>query len=167
MALQSVKEIVNQKLYFIADTPAFDQLIETYQHEQMYYLNTYLFISPDNIPTEIENETSWEGMNRLLLAEITAYQLILNKVIKTTGGAEGDKPGAGARMLKKGEAKPVSAEFEYAKAEDGRTVAMKMEKLLPELKANICRFSQAVNIILPGYCPKEKGTPPPFFVVEF
>ncbi len=165
MPLQSVEDIIKQKLSFVPQT-GWETKIETYKHEQMYYLNEFLIISETGDETVIEDEANWIGMKRLLLAEITTYQLIINKVISTTGGAAGETTGSGSKMIKKAKADVVDAEFEYAKADDGRTIAMKTEALLPELKANVCRYAKTLNINLPGYCPEERGDLPPFQIVN-
>lgn len=166
MPLLTVEEIIKEKLAFVPDT-AWQTKILTYKNEQMYYLNTYLKISETNDPVEIEDESKWTGMARLLLAEVTAYNLIIHKAIETTGGTETSSTGAGSKIVKKGKADVVEAEFEVAKAEDGRTIALKTSALLPVLKENICRYAQTLGIFLPGYCGEESVDIPAFLIKEF
>jgi len=163
MALQSVYEMVLNRLKFVPLT-GWETNIEAFETEQMYYLNAFLQNKTD---AEVEDEANWTGVERILLAELTTYQLLIKEIIKTVGGdAEvSSKPGAGNRLIKKGKADVVEAEFEYAKAEDGRTLAVKAAQLISELKNSICRYASALDLYLPGYCSGGDDADVPAFLV--
>lgn len=166
MALQNVDTMVKNRLSFVPQT-GWETLIEQFKIEQMYYLNTYL----KKEAADIEDEDKWLGVERILLAEITTYELLTREITKTIGGDASDTEssvGSGSKMIKSAKADVVEAEFEYAKADDGRTLSVKATQLVGELKESICRYSQALGFYLPGFC---KNIPtyqpqPPFIVGE-
>lgn len=166
MALKSVDVMVRNRLQFV---PAgeWEELIEDFETEQMYYLNTYL--DPKKEPADIEDESKWLGVERLLLAECTTYELLTRQIMTTLGGDAADSessPGSNSKMVKSAKADVVEAEFEYAKAEDGRTLAVKASQLVVELRDSICRYAQALGFYLPGFCKNIPTTnPQPPFIV--
>lgn len=164
MALKAVYDMVLNRLSFIPLT-GWETKVGDFQLEQQYYLDTFLQKGEKDPVEDVEDEANWKGMERILLAEITAYQLLTVEIIKTLGGdAESNTSvGAASKMIKSAKADVVEAEFEYAKADDGRTLALKAKELIPELKANVCRYGQSLGFYLPGYCddiPDIKCEPP-------
>jgi len=169
MALKTIDEMVKNRLAFIPQTDWVTS-IDDFRIEQSYYLSQFIEIG-DGSEAVIEDESNWTGMNKILLAEITSYQLLKKEMVEVVGGegedGENITPGSGSKMIKKAKADVVEAEFEYSKSEDGRTLAVKAKELLFELKNSVCRYSISMGIHLPGYCPEEDVNPqPPFIIVE-
>lgn len=158
--------MVKNRLAFIPSTDWQDS-IDDFRIEQSYYLSTYVTLSISGDPTdaEIEDEANWTGKNKILLANVTAYQLLVKKIVETIGGSESSSTGSGTKMIKSAKADVVEAEFEYAKADDGRTLAMKVTSLISTLENEICRMSQALGFYLPGYCKDIPEVIPPSFLV--
>lgn len=167
MALKSVDIMVKNRLSFVPQT-GWEILIEDFKTEQMYYLDTYLKKTEKNPPEDVEEEDNWVGVERLLLAEVTTYQLLTKEIVKNLGGdvANSTKVAAGSKKIKSAKADVVEAEFEYAKSEDGQTLALKCSQLIPVLEQSICRYAQALHFYLPGYCKNIPTTKPkPAFIV--
>lgn len=163
MPLKAVYDMVINRLAFVPQT-GWEENIDDFKTEQMYYLDQFIDITGD-----IEDEANWTGMNRILLAELTTYQTLIKEIVGVVGGdgSETSTPGSGTKMIKKGKADVVEAEFEYSKADDGRTLSVKANQLVGELKQSICRYATSMGIHLPGYCPDEDVDPqPPFIIVE-
>jgi len=162
MALQTVEQLVKERLSFIPAT-GWETKIESYKLQMYYFLQKYLQVAD----ADVENDAIYTGLKRMLVKELVVYNMIVEKVITTTGGSSSTSaPGEGTKRIKKGKADVVEAEFEYGKASDGTSIAMETEKLIPELKANICSFSRTLGIILPGFCPDRKLDKPPFITFE-
>lgn len=152
MPLKTIDEMVKNRLAFIPSTE-WQTDIDDFRIEQSYYLSTYVDLGIENpTDTQIEDEANWTGRNKILLAEVVTYQLLVKKIVETMGGDENSSVGSGSKMIKSAKADVVEAEFEYAKADDGRTLATKVSSLIDELKENICRYSQALGFYLPGFC---------------
>ena len=167
MALKSVDIMVKNRLSFVPQT-GWETLISDFETEQMYYLDIYLKKSEKDPPEDIEDEDNWVGVERLLLAEITTYQVLTQEIVKTIGGDAdaSTKVGAGSKKIKSAKADVVEAEFEYAKSEDGQTLALKCRELIPVLEQSICRYAQALGFYLPGYCKNiPKTNPQPPFII--
>lgn len=160
MPLSDVDTLVKERLSFVPQT-GWETKIESYRLQQCYFLEKWSGLVGE---TEIENPANYTGLKRMLVVELIIYNMIVEKVITTTGGStDTSAPGEGSKRIKKGKADVVEAEFDYAKAEDGTTIAMKTEQLIPELKENICRYSRTIGWAIPGFCKDgKKGIPQPF-----
>ncbi len=156
MALKEVIELVKNRLPFVPSSGALDTKIEDFKLEQYYFLQPWTKI-PD---VDVETDSEYKGILRMLVAELVTYQLIIRKVIENMGGEDGELAEAG-KHIKKGKADVVEAEFEYSKASDGNELLLKTEALLPELKLNICQYSCTLGYNLP-MCGKTKSEPIPF-----
>ena len=164
MALQSVEDLVKERLAFIPAT-GWETKIESYKLQMYYFLQKYLNIAD----ADVELDATYTGLKRMLVKELVVYNMIMEKAITTTGGSSSTSaPGEGSKRIKKAKADVVEAEFDYAKASDGTSIAMEAEKLIPELKKNICSYSRTLGFGLPEFCPDKKLLKPAFltFVPE-
>ena len=130
----------------------------------MYYLlQKYLNIAD----ADVEEDATYTGLKRMLVKELVVYNMIVEKAITTTGGSSSTSaPGSGSKRIKKGKADVVEAEFDYAKASDGTTIALETEKLIPELKNNIYTYSRTLGFSIPGFGPEKKLDKPAFITFE-
>lgn len=160
MPLQSVDALVKEKLSFVPQT-GWETKIESYRLQQCYFLAKWSGYETEG---DIEDPDNYTGLKRMLVSELVVYNMIIEKVITTTGGSsDTSAPGEGSKRITKGKADVVEAEFDYAKSSEGTTIALKTEQLIPELKANICRYSRTIGWAIPGFCDKPKtGKPMPF-----
>lgn len=156
MALGTVLELVIIRLPFIPTDNSLDPTIESFKEEQMWFLQKFTGLADG----DVLDESKYTGLLRVLLADLTAYEMVVRKAIETTGGVDGSAP-ASTKILTKGAAGPAEAEFDIAKAQDGVTIALKGEKLLPELLRSICTNSAVLNYALPQ-CPIVGRQPQPF-----
>lgn len=164
MALQSVEDLVKERLSFIPAT-GWETKIESYKLQMYYFLQKYLQV----VDADVELDATYTGLKRMLVKELVVYNMIVEKAITTTGGSSSTSaPGEGTKRIKKAKADVVEAEFEYGKASDGTSIALEAEKLIPELKLNIFSYSRTLGFSIPGFGPEKKLLKPAFlsFVPE-
>lgn len=151
MALKAVLELVKNRLPFMPLDGSCDEKAEDFKLEQYYYLQSYCNISD----ADVEEDSSYTGLKRMLVADLVAYYLIVREVVKITGGEDGGAA-TGSKHIKKGKADVVEAEFEYSKASDGNTIAMETKKLVEELRIGICTKAQTIGFHLEVFCGVKK-----------
>lgn len=147
MALQTVENLVRGWLPFlppITVNPTIDQKLIDYKINTYYYLQSYLGIAD----ADVEVDNTYQGVKRLLVAAVEAYDLLNNKVLENIGGTSTTPPSGGKR-IKKAKADVVEAEFDYAKASDGNSLITKADTIMANLKAKICEYAATLNIRLP------------------
>ena len=92
MALGTVDELVKEKLSFVPAT-GWETKIESYRLQQCYFLQKWSGLSD----TEVEDEANYVGLKKMLVSELVVYQMIIEKVITTTGGSSSTStPGEGS-----------------------------------------------------------------------
>lgn len=138
-----------------ANDAGVDAKIEENKIMQYYFLQPYFGIDD----ADVENDATYTGNRRILVAYLVAYDLLYNKVLGNVGGssAEGTDGSEAGQRIKKGKADVVEAEFDYAKAGDGNSLVMGSEGLLSKLLEKICSLSATLKIQLPMCdCDDEK-----------
>lgn len=156
MALKTVIELVKNRLPFLPTDTSLDEKIEDFKLEQYYFLQKWTKIEDVNV----ESDASYTGTLRILVAELTTYNMLVRKVLENMGGVNGEAASSG-KHLKSGKADVVEAEFEYAKATDGNELLVKTDSLISELKVSICNYAYSLGYPLP-MCGQKKNVPPPF-----
>ena len=155
MALGEVLALVKEKLPY-ADDSSFDTVIQSEKLQQYYYLQVYKGLED----SEVETDSNWTGLWRLLVVNLVCYQMIRTKAIQTTGGSFGDT-NPDTRKLKKAKADVVEAEFVYIKASDGSLIQMSAEDAMNKFKETICSYAKTLKINL-SLCQKTKMNRPIF-----
>ena len=152
MALGTVLDLVKVRLPFLPVGSSMDATIESFKTDRYYFLNKWTKIDS----ADIEDDSKYDGVLRLLVVRLVCYDLLGRKVVENVGGVNGNAPNANKR-LKKGKADVVEAEFDYAKASDGTTLSMDTEKIMSDLKSEICQYASVLSYRLPmcsnGTCP--------------
>lgn len=142
MALHSIQTMVKNRLPFL--TSVEEIKIEQYTLEQFYYLQKWTMkVDPD-----LEDESTYSGMQKMLIAELVSYKLMEKKVVENVGGKDGGAA-EGAKKIKKGKADVVEAEFEYGKASDGTFLGMSASELLSNIASQACEYAQTLGYTLP------------------
>jgi len=159
MAQKTVVEMVRNRLPFLTAGDTVDEMINDYKQDVYYYLQPWSRILDD----VVEDDSSYTGLKRVLVAEITAYNIVTRKIMVEMGGVNGSEASAGKR-LKKAKADVVEAEFEYAKANDGGVLATDMNSLATELRNNVWNYAIGLGWYLPD-CPKRMPVAIPGFQV--
>lgn len=146
----TVFEMVQDKLPWILSTDS--AWIERIRVEMTYLLQTH-YGKPDGDATDAtEDESGYKPLENMLFSDMVAYNLICTQIMKVQGG-DGTTAG-GAKILKKAEAKPVSAEFMQVKGDDGTLITVPTAKFIEKLLMQICQRSMALNIANP-MCDKQ------------
>lgn len=141
----SVEQMVQDRLPWATDLV----LIERLRVEQTYLLQTH-YDKPDGDAVDAtEDEAGYRPLENMLFADMTAYNLVCRKIMEVQGGDGTAGSKGGAKILKKAEAKPVSAEFMQVKGDDGTMVTVKTKEYLQKLLAQICQRSMALDISNP------------------
>lgn len=163
MALQSILEMVKNRLPFLPAS-SLDATISQYIFEQFYYLQKWTLLSN----ADVEDESKYSGLQKMLVAELCSYSLLERKAIENVGGSQGAAP-EGAKRIKKGKADVVEAEFDYGKASDGNFFGGTSEALMGEFAKKACEYAATLEYTLPlcqklGLCPVMDV--PPFLAFE-
>lgn len=141
MALQDITTLVKHRLPFLhAD---YDAKIESFKTESFYFLQKY-FGKDDN---DVETESTYKPLERMLVADLTAYNLIVSKAIEMTGGNGSTAPAT--KTIKRAKADVVETEFMNIKASDGTFIQLETGSLLQEIRRALCDKAAALGIGLP------------------
>jgi len=144
MALGNVEQLVRNRLPFLlSDTPT-DNLIESYKIESYYFLQPNTGFSD----ADVEDDTKYGGVLRMLVADLVAYNLLSQKILANVGGVAGGTVTAG-RRVKKGKADVVEAEFDYGKSSDGTFLGGTGSELLEQIKSSLCAKAYQLSYSLP------------------
>ena len=166
MALAPINDLVKNRLPFATDI---DAKIEDFKTESFYYFQPYLL----KTDMQVEMEGDYTPLERMMIADYTAYQLLVRKAVEGAGGTSGSGSGSGAKQLKKAKADVVETEFGYAKADEGSAILLKTDQLIADLKQSICDKAKAINlkqglaINLPFCDCEEYDVVPPFIVRRY
>lgn len=144
MAQKTILQMVYNRLPFLTVTEANSELIADFKQDVYYYLQPWTRITDELV----EDDDTYTGLKRILVAEMTALNIVTRKVLIEMGGENGGAASGGKR-LRKGKADVVEAEFEYAKASEGGAMITDMNSLLTELKTNRCNYARALGYSLP------------------
>jgi len=158
MPQKTVEQMVYNRLPFLAVTPQNSELISDFKQEMYYYLQPWTRFADDIV----EEDSSYRGLRRMLVAELTAHTILKRKIVTNLGGVGGSSS-SGGKHIKKGKADVVEAEFEYAKAGDGNELLMESVDLIAEIKATYCKYGYSLGYYLPD-CEKKIPFTMPSFV---
>ena len=150
--------MIYNRLPFLAVSTGNSTLIADFVQDTFYYLQPWTKID-DSV---VEDENSYRGLKRILVAELTAYNILMRKVLINIAGENGSITSA-AKHLKMGKADVVEAQFEYAKAGDGNELIMEAAKLVTEIKSGFCKYAVALGYYLPD-CPYKMPVTLPGFI---
>lgn len=158
MALAPVLQLIKNRLPYLHSS--YDPTIEQFITESYYFLQSYL----NKLDADVEVEASYRPLERMLVADLTAYQLIKRKAIETSAGTETQAPAA--KMIKRAKADVVETEFMTIKASDGTFIQLDTVKLIAEITRDMCAKAEALGIGLP-YCPLPTASDviPPFLYI--
>jgi hypothetical protein len=156
-----INELIALKLPYInlSAVPVLNK-VNLAKKEVLYLLEPYLN------KANTEDENLYTNQERSLIATYTAYNLLYTKAISTVagdvsiGGAVTDN-----KVLTKAKADVVESEFTIAKAADGVNIAMSGERLMQELKAQLCSLANQMNIPI-AICDCGEAIPAPFIFVR-
>jgi hypothetical protein len=145
MALDTIVNMVRLRLPWLleADNPTILSVLQ----EQYVVLQPWTNLDDDASEVE-ENYTKTQ---RLLLKELTAYQMVVTKAFETSGGKAGENATASTRVVKRVKADVVETEFESIKAADGTTLALNTSTLLAEIREAACNYARILGYEL-GLC---------------
>jgi hypothetical protein len=135
--------------------------VDTAKWSSFYSLQPYLLKSD----TEVEDETKYTNLEKILVAAYTAYQLLFTKAITTLAGDAETGESSNNKLLTKAKADVVEAEFSPIKSADGANISLTGEKLMANLKKKVCDTAMSLNIVLPLCEDCSVFTPQPYFVV--
>ena len=152
MALKPILDLVKNRLPFLSASD--DVLVNDFITETYYYLQSYL-AKPD---ADVETEASYTGLQRMLIADMTAYDLVKRKAIQTTGGTAGAAPET--KILKRAKADVTEAEFVVTTARDGSLIQISTTDFLATLKEAICHKASALLLTLPLCAQDAAGDEP-------
>lgn len=154
----SILEVIQNRLPFLdLSIAAVELKVQRVIKEVQYTLQNHL----DKTDLEVEDEPSYSAQERILIGVYAAFLLLKNKALSTLAGDAETGETASSKTLKKAKADTVEAEFQVIKASDGSSVAINTEKLLEELKSEICQTAKLLLINLPicGDCDIDLPVP--------
>jgi len=144
MALQTILEMVKGKMPFLPTDNSMDSKLEQFKLEQFYYLQKWTNI----VDADVEDETKYSGLQKMLVSELVIIETLNRKVLETVGGVNGASGSAGKR-IKKGKADVVEAEFDYGKASDGTFLGKTAEQLAGDHAKKACEYAMTLGYSLP------------------
>ena len=157
-----INSLIANKLPFIdISNPSVLDKVNLAKTEVLYLLEPYLE------KADTEDEALYTPQEKILIANYTAYNLLVTKAISTVAGDASVNDGAvsGNKVLTKAKADVVESEFEIIKASDGANIAMSGEKLISELKNQVCTLANQLNISI-AICDCGQVNPIPFIFVR-
>lgn len=160
MAIGSVNQMVHDRLPFTSPAGN-DAIIERWRVQMCYLMQDQTQKSDAAVETEI----GYKALENMLFAGMVAYQLINNKIVLTLAG-NGVSGGGGAKILTKGKADVVEAEFTVSKAIDGAMLQMDTETFLDRLCLELSGMAQGMGYRVPFCNCMTTDVRPPFIVVE-
>lgn len=129
---------------FIPTDGSFDNTIDNFTFEKFYYLQS--FTQLNNV--DVEDETKYSVMQKMLIAELVCVELLTRKTLENVAGVNGQAASAGKR-IKKGKADVVEAEFDYGKASDGTFLGKTSAELIEEHSKKACEYAAILGYNLP------------------
>lgn len=157
MAIAPVLTMVHQRLPFTSPS-ANDATIESIRVQMTYLMQP----QTKKIDAEVEDELNYTPRENMLFAAMTAYQLVKSQVMLVLAG-NGTTISGGAKILTKGKADVVEAEFSVAKSIDGSILGMTTTDWLDILLKEICAMGQMLGYNVP-WCTLPMDIIPPFIV---
>ena len=157
-----INDLIANKLSFIdLSNASVLSKVNLAKTEVLYLLEPFLQ------KADTEDETLYSEREKILIATYTAYNLLFTKAITTVAGDINVNGGAvsGNKVLTKAKADVVESEFEIIKASDGANVAMSGEKLLSNLKEQLCSLANQMGIEI-SICDCGEAVPTPFIIVR-
>lgn len=153
--LASITQLISNRLEFLGTVA--DTVIEQYRLEAFYYIQN----QTEKSDMEVEDETVYTPLQRMLLADIASYFILKRRVVSSTAGT-GASAGTGAKRVKKAKADVVETEFEYSDK-----LQMEAEAMLQQARRDACEKAKILSYSLP-LCEDDLGSGdeapiPPFF----
>jgi hypothetical protein len=139
MALGSIFSLVQDRLPFIQT----EEEVNPKMIEVMYILQSETKLDD----TLVEIEGSYTSVQRILIADITAYYLLQKEAKKNVGGTNG-QPGTNGKVLKRAKADVVESEFEVLKVGEGQ-ISQSTVDMLADLKSRACNGARKLGYIIP------------------
>lgn len=138
--IATIIDIVKQKLPFLMT--ADDVVVELEIVQSFYALQKYLL----KTDTEVEIETNYTNLQKMLVAYYTAYNLVQRKALVNLQGENGTATQIN-QIVKKVKADVVETEFQEANS--GNYLILDAEKISNGLKLLVCQTATTLNIRLP------------------
>lgn len=144
MALQPILQMVKSRLQFLPTDNSLDAIINQFTYEQFYYLQKWTV----KVDADVEDESKYSGLQKMLVAELVCCELLLRKIVEVVGGVGGSTPTAGKR-IKKGKADVVEAEFDYGKSSDGTFLGLTADEIYMKHARKACEYATTLCYNLP------------------
>lgn len=161
MALLPVLGLVKEYLPFLNDGTQ-DAKIESRITQVQYFLQKYFKIAD----ADIEDQTKYTGLQNILVAKVSAYELLNTKSVELAAGNATTGTTPETTFLKKAQADVVEAEFDQFDIKKSATLAKSSAQLMSDLLTEICSISQTLGVSLP-YCQQIVwDTYQPFIILQ-
>lgn len=161
MPLLPVLGLVKEYLPFLNDGTQ-DTKINSRITQVQYFLQKYFKISD----ADIEDESKYTGLQNILVAKISAYELLNTKSVELAAGDATAGTTPETTFLKKAQADVVEAEFDQFDVKKSATLAKSAAQLMADLLTEICSIAQTLGISLP-YCAQiDYDTFQPFYILQ-
>lgn len=159
--LLPIVDLVKESLSYLGDDK--DSLINSRKIQTMYFLQNLLKKTDE----EVEDESKYKSLEKILISRITAYELLNKKAIELSGGDSLTGDGPDNSFLKKAKADVVEAEFEQLDIKKTASLAQTSEQIMANLKNEICAYAYQLGISIPIYCGcKEYDQFQPFVIIH-
>lgn len=133
-AAYSIYQMVLNRLMFMADTPANEQLISSFTYEVMTQLNICFKLDE----ADIGDETKYTVLQKSIIADIVCLYILFMQAAGVAGGIGGNAP-TGATFISKAKAGSVEVEYSQFNIKTGSSLAMDGTALISFYK------KQAIN----------------------
>jgi hypothetical protein len=131
-----INEVIRDAAPFLSD--ADQPKIDRNKLQALYFLDKYWPVKPANI----EDEASYDNLQRMLIGKYTALKLVEIRAIENASSNAGNN-----KVVKRAKADVVETEFEYTK--DGQLITLDTRTLISNLKEDICQTAQTLEMWLP------------------
>lgn len=149
MALQNIIDLVKGRLPYLNN--ADDNAINSKTTEAFYFLQPQTKKSD----ADVETEANYKPLERMLISDLVSYWLLKKRITENVAGTGGSTTVTPMKIVKKGKADVTEAEFEIPKAQDGIFLGLNAEKLLEEIRKDLCAKAAQLNFYLPEICGEQ------------
>jgi hypothetical protein len=157
MPLPTLETMIGDRVPFLSDTPSDLDKIASKKTEAFYFLQKALGKTDE----DVEDESKYTAMEKLLIADFTAYELIQKEVVNKTIGTGS----SGGKTIKRVKAADVETEFMFP--DKGASTTLTVDTLLKNLKDSICQKATQLDIFIPLCdCSVSQALPMPFIYIE-
>jgi hypothetical protein len=157
MPLPELDVMIRGRVPFLSDSQSDLDKIASKLLEAFYFLQAGLSKTDE----EVEDESTYNPLEKLLIADLVAYWLITENMKEKSIGTGA----TGGKTLKKVKAADVEAEFMFP--EKGSNVSFSSDSLLSSLKESICQKAVFLKVYVPicGDCDGG-AVPTPFIYIS-